>query len=307
LSCPTDVVSGESDSDLKLQVFDRWEKDGGFRPLSWVVDTDPLSAKNLELLDGLRGAFESLTPGCQLAYRDRAGDSFYGTLACFARDRASGLLGFLTNQHVGDFPGNSLWFPDLDFRGVGSVVRNVLEVNVRDRYDLTSTARGTCKVDAGFCELAPSILPAEVNFQLPLLEASPAGAGTEPETLVFRQLGTPRPLDLDTLGPLGEAVIGVGRTRGFQRGLISSFAFEFRDEQGRRHFSDYQIVGEGSGEFSDPGNSGTLIVTSSGLEPVALLWGGAWARRRRGRALENWTEATDINLILDLLEIEIVA
>ena len=39
---------------------------------------------------------------------------------------------------------------------------------------------------------------------------------------------------------------------------------------------------------------------------MALLWGGDWSRRRHDRELENWTTATDVNLILERLNIEIL-
>jgi len=301
LTCPTDVIAGESERDLRLRIFDREGADRGLRPLSELVHTNPLTPGNEELRDGLRGASPRLTPGCQLAYQDQQGAGFSGTLGCFARDRVGGRLGFLTNQHVGEFRDNTLWFPEIGLRNVGLVRQAALEIAAAERYgagmvvdpDDTSDFR----VDAAFCELHQDLNPSDVDFRLPLLTSS--------GQIELRKLGKPLPLDLDTMGPVGKEVICVGRTRGFQRGTIDSFAFEYVGDNGRRHYCDYLIVGGGDEELSDPGNSGSLIVSSDGLRPVALMWGGEWARRRRGRGLENWTNATDINLILDRLDIAI--
>ena len=69
----------------------------------------------------------------------------------------------------------------------------------------------------------------------------------------------------------------------------------------------YLIVGENGVEFSDPGDSGKLILLADGSRfPVALLWGGDWGRKRHGADLENWTYATDIGATLNWLEVDLV-
>jgi hypothetical protein len=314
LECPTDVIAGESERDLRVRVLDSAGNDWGDRPLGELVDTEPLSPANLDLVDDLRGGSAKLTPGCQLAYldeEDRPREG--GTLACFAQDLETGELGLLTNQHIGWADGNRLWFPGVDSRLVGRVERQVLELSTAKRYEPSSwanlaAASGWSTVDAAFCLLAKGVEPdVDVDFRLPTLEFVPAKESKKRvEQRVDRQLGQPLPFDPDTsMGPVGKAVIGVGRTRGFQQGVIEAFAYEHLAAGQVRRFVDYLIVGEGDGVFSAPGNSGTLIVTSEGLRPVAIMWAGQWARRRPGRGLQDWTHATEINFVLKKLNIAI--
>lgn len=152
------------------------------------------------------------------------------------------------------------------------------------------------RVDAGFCRLHPDIdAKKQISRELPL----PDGTSVK--------LGPPLPLDLDSMGAVGEKVVGVGRTRSWQKGRIFAFAFEYLDqENGYREYCDYLIVGDDGVEFSDPGDSGKLVVTEENYAPVAIMWGGEWARRRHGMDLENWTNATDISLTLDRLNVELL-
>lgn len=312
LECPTDVIAGESERDIGVPVVDSAGNDWGHRPLGELVDTEPLSPANLSLLDDLRGGSVKLTPGCQLAFLDREDRAHAGgTLGCFAEDRDTGELGLLTNQHIGWGFGNRLWFPDVNSRCVGRVERHVLEVSTADRWHPSPWARlgaaaGWSTLDAAFCLLAKDVEP-YVDFRLPTLELVPAkGAKQRVERRADQQLGRPLPFDPDSsMGPVGKTVVGVGRTRGFQRGTIGAFAFERRYERQSRRYTDYLIVGEDDGVFSAPGNSGTLIVTSEGFRPVALMWAGDWARRRPGRGLQDWTHATEINFVLETLRINV--
>lgn len=304
-TCPTDVIGGESDRDLQLRVFDRWEGDLGLRPLGELVATNPLGPANLELRDRLRGNTDVLTPGCQLAFKDEAGATLSGTLACFARDRKTRRIGLLTNHHIGKFPGNVLSFPDIGSRPVAVFKRGVLEEPVETRYGKAPAEaaadawQSRVRVDAGFCEFLPSLSPSsDTNPHLPTIEDC---------EVQLRPLGPPFALDLDAMDPVGAKVVGVGRTRSFQRGTIQAFSFEYLDSsRGVRAYTDYLIVGDEDDEFSDPSDSGKLVALKNGLEPVAIMWGGEWSRRRHGRELENWSNATDLGLVLDRLEVDII-
>jgi len=302
--CPTDVISGNSDRDVQLRVFNRWEVDQGLRPLGELVSTIPLTPERLKLRDRLRGNTDVLTPGCQLTFQDEEGAILSGTLACFARDKQDKRLGLLTNQHIGKTPGNVLSFPDIGHRQVAVFARGILDEPVSDRFGRGPDKRldpwqNRLRIDAGFCELVPGLDPdRETNPRLPVIENC---------KIQDRELGPPVPLRLDSMDPIGASVLGVGRTRSFQQGTIEAFSFEFLDaSRGVREYNDYLIIGKDDTAFSDPGDSGKLIVLEEGLRPIAMMWGGDWSRRRRGRELENWTNATDINLILDRLDVDLV-
>jgi hypothetical protein len=117
----------------------------------------------------------------------------------------------------------------------------------------------------------------------------------------------PLQLDLNTMGPLGKPVISIGRTRGIQRGKIVAFGYEWWDGE-ESVYTDYLILGETGGAFSDHGDSGKLIVTDdANRNAVALLWGGWYEKLRKGVGQENWTYAIDINKALDRLEVDIVS
>lgn len=304
LTCPTDVIAGDSDRNLQVRVFDGWETDLGLRPLQQLVATNPLSSQQLELRDALRGNTKELTPGCQLAFRDESGEGFFGTLSCFAQKRTGGQRGFLTNHHIGRFRGNLLFFPTVDHAPVGVFEGGVLLDDVATRYGVAPASGpddwlSRVRIDAAFCAIHPHVdWTRQVDPQLPVIGASGVGR---------QRLGHPLPLNLDSMGPVGEDVVGVGRTRSYQTGTIRAFAFEFVNrEDGHREYCDYLIVNDDQNEFSDPGDSGKLVVTKQGLRPVAIMWGGEWSRRRHGQELENWTNATDVSLILNRLDVDLV-
>jgi hypothetical protein len=109
------------------------------------------------------------------------------------------------------------------------------------------------------------------------------------------------------MGPLGKKVISIGRTRGIQRGTIVAFGYEWYDAEASI-YTDYLVIGEHGGAFSDHGDSGKLIVTDDATHrPVALLWGGWYEKLRKGVGQENWTYAIDINKALGKLEVDILA
>jgi hypothetical protein len=58
--------------------------------------------------------------------------------------------------------------------------------------------------------------------------------------------------------------------------------------------------------FSDPGDSGSLIVLKSNRRPIGLLWGGQTEQLRAGSAQENWTYATRLDNIFKELKLELI-
>lgn len=301
LECPTDVISAETDRGFWLRTyFDaRGNDERGFELDAGLVDTNRLSGANLRLRDQLRGAGDSLTPGSDLSYETSDGRFESGTLGCFARDRGGTRdLGFLTNLHVGEFVGNSLWHPNSPPHWVGSVERGELELPVSELYGLPipfSALVPVLKIDAAFCKLPPQLDQALIDPRLPTLVG---------DQIVLKELARPRRLDPTTMAPVGERVLGVGRTRGVQHGEVVAVSCDYRDGH-RRRYTDLLIVGLDGDEFSDGGDSGKLVVNEA-LEPLGIMWGGAWLRRREGRDLENFTNATEIGRILDLLKVDIV-
>lgn len=304
LFCPTDVISIESDRHLWLRTFSDDAGSSEHFPLSQLsslVDTDRIEGANLRLRDGLRGAMSSLVPGSQLGYRTRDDIQDSGTLACFATiGRGAGqILGFLTNQHVGDFIGNVLFHPEFGGRPVAHVRDSKSDTALQDVYG-AALAEGAVStrltVDAGFCTLAPDVRPL-IDPRLPVL--------IDPATIGTVELGPEMPLDVDTMGTLGEAVLGVGASRGFQRGRVVAVGFDFLRGD-TRSVCDYLIVGDHGREFSDGGDSGKLIVTADRHRPLAIMWGGLWARFSPDRGLENFTNATEIGRVLQILEAKIV-
>lgn len=306
LTCPLDVIAAQRGEDEFFRPLDAWGGElGRLIGRSELVGTDPLGEVNIRLRDRLRGAADKMTPGSQLTYRNREGNVFYGTLACFARDRTSGDVGFLTNRHVGVFDGNSLYHPDLGLAEVGVAQYGIAQISARERhgdliFDRWGDRPSIATVDAGFCKLTDGRWPDQVDPRLSLLDEK---AGK----IVEQPLGEPLAVDLDSMEPVGREVLGVGRTRGLQRGVIAAYAHEYVADDGLRHYDDYLVVGEGWGEFSDGGDSGKLLVTADDFRPVALLWGGSWQRLRAGRELENWTTATEIGFILEALDLEILS
>ena len=137
LTCPTDVVSTETDRDFWLRTFrdEHGAEERDLERFPSLVDTDRLQGANLRLRDQLRGAGDRLTPGSRLGYRTLDDEFFQGTLACFARHTPSGREGFLTNYHVGEFGGNTLWHPGFGDHKVGTLRQGIRQAQgLRELY-----------------------------------------------------------------------------------------------------------------------------------------------------------------------------
>ena len=295
-----DVVEGGKFDDTILRTIDPETEDDRLVWWSDLRGDAALSEAKLNLRERLRGWSDRVTPGSQIAGIDLAGDGYLGTLGCFARDRGSGELGFITNQHVGDHEGNVLYFPLPGARRVGIVQRMREFVLDQARFaGLINEPTARFRIDCAFVALHDDLPGDDIDTAVPVLR----GDG-EAE---LRRLGSPAALNLESMEPIGQRVVGVGRTRSFQRGTIVAFAYEYHDEHGDSRYTDYLIVGEEGDEFSDHGDSGKLIMTDDDdLRPIALLWGGWQERLRRGREQENWTYAIDIGYVLDKLGVDIV-
>jgi hypothetical protein len=299
LTCPTDVVEGGKYEDTRIWAHDEHTAEDFLVGWEKLRGPAPLTDSQLWLRGKLRGWSEKVMPGAQLAAFDSADDSYYGTLGCFARRKEDGMLGFVTNHHVAGKVNNILYFPETFGRPIGITAKVFEWIADQTRLGgIVDEPKAKYVLDSAFVELSVDIEDAEVEPRLPVLD--------DGDQIVYKKLGDPLELDLDTMGPVGHEVVGVGRTRSFQRGTIAAFGYEYHDEGTTSRYTDYLIIGEDGNEFSDPGDSGKLIVLRDGLRPVALLWGGWRERLREGRGQENWTYAIDINLVLERLDVEIV-
>lgn len=303
LSCPVDVVEGGKAEDIIFRTVNSATGADEFQSWMSLRHTPQLSQKNMELREALRGWRDVVGPGAQLGGVNPAnGSGYVGTLGCVVRDRVTGDLGILTNHHVPQSPGHVLHFPDPLSVPFCETVRSEEFLDDEDRFpgDIDEH-QARFRVDCAFAKLSPNINRSDVDPRLPVLSE-------DGERIEHRRIGEPLALDLDTMGPLGRRVIGVGRTRSFQRGTIVAFAYEHQDAPSDARYTDYLIIGDEPDEFSDPGDSGKLILTDEEEpKPVALLWGGWWEKLRSGKDQENWTYAIDINIVLDLLNIDIVS
>ncbi|MCK4763817.1 MAG: hypothetical protein KAW12_16565 [Candidatus Aminicenantes bacterium] len=250
------------------------------------------------LLDRLRGNSDKISPGSRLAFYDEYWNNISGTLACFAMNK-TGCFGFITNKHVGIFEENEIRFPENDGKLLGIVKSNLGTILEQDRFPaILKSSKGTFQVDAGFVELYNKInIKNDIDLRLPILDKN--------NQIQMQPLGPPFKLDLNTMEPIGKKVIGVGQMRSYQEGKIFAFAYQMTPTL--EESIDYLIIGTEDDEFSDPGDSGKLIVTADGnYQPLAILWGGDYERFRHDKRQENWSYATDINLVLDKLELSIV-
>ncbi len=306
LTCPTDVVQGRKyDIHRDIHLLDITPGSRyGYLPTVSRQDffgPPPLqTAGQIALLEQVRGWSKTITPGAQLYHPN----GWLGTLGCFVR-KSSGTKGILTNQHVAGPVGSMLYFPNSNGMPVATVRETFELINDEVRFPgIVDEPTAEYRVDCAFAELHPTVDLADLDAKIPILDAN--------DNIVLKELGNPLPLDLDTLGPLGIPVLGVGRTRSFQRGIVAGFAYSFDVYYYRmglppvKSYTDLLIAGEDNDQFSAPGDSGKLIVTDDNdLRPVGLLWGGWKERLRQSRMQEDWTYAIDINKVLDLLKVSI--
>ena len=305
LYCPLDVVEGTKYSpfsDVNLLDVSGADYIGAALVVTRqdLLGSPPLSSPaRLRLLETLKGWSATVMPGAQL-YHPRG---HYGTLGCYAIDPL-GKLGFITNKHVAGEVGDHLTFPEEKGVVLGHVKRVVDLIADEVRFPgIVDEPESHYNVDSAFVELLPNLSLDDIEPRLPLID--------DQDELTLTNLGSPLPLDLDTLGPLGTSVVSVGCTRSFQKGHIAAFAYTYSVDRWNdvieKQYTDFLIVGKNEEEFSNKGDSGKLIVIDDDARrPVALLWGGAYQKVRTGRAQEKWTYAIDINKVLDLLGVSII-
>ncbi len=275
--CLTDVVTG-----------------GKKESLADIDPLPPLSQENQDVIDELRSGNIGLIGGIQLAFYEggiqQPSNAFVGTAGIAVRHRETKKVGFLTNQHVADEPGRTIYHPrHLNAR---------LGFTKRVRTRVTDAAWYQGVIDESFSSVRCDCAFVQVSDALQSL--------VKPGLHVIGNTGSVLPINPDTMDIIGQKVISIGRTRGVQRGTIVAYAYEFQDDFFSR-YTDLLIIGEEGKVFSWKGDSGKVIVTDDAeLRPVALLWGGWQERLRKGREQEMWSYAIDLGKILDLLNLDVL-
>ncbi len=216
-----------------------------------------------------------------------------GTAACIVKSGTK--VGLLTNWHVAGFPGTEIRRPAPRPARVGRTARTCMFAphTAADPDDLESFTNARHRLDAAFVALDPATDPATVH---------PGVHGLGP-------LGRPFVLDLDTMGPIGRGVVGVGQRLGLQRGLIAAYGYEWRiDPESDAFFAtDYLILGRDGAPFAAAGDSGKLVVTDDArAQPIALLWGGQRQEFWSAQAQESWAYASAIGTVLKRLRLRIL-
>lgn len=248
-------------------------------------DPPPLDKPNREIVKRLRGGGIGLIGGAQIGGYDYAGRAYVGTMGCVVADSEE-RAGLLTNQHVAGAVGRPIYCPEPGRNMIGRTSKALELVADEIHYEgLVDEENASIRVDCGFVRLTPEAASAAV-----------------PGLYELGALGEVLPVAIGTMDVIGLDVVSIGRTRGVQEGKVVAYAYEWSDEEKWSVYTDLLIIGdEPGGAFSARGDSGKLIVTSAGLRPVALLWGGWQERLRKGYEQENWTYAIDIAKVLGYL------
>ncbi len=282
--------------------------DPGIRcPLSVVEGSKASSPpevqeKHNDLLSMLRGRGPTLWCGSQLAALDNDGRELLGSLGGFVRRKTDGKIGFITNDHV-SFGGSLLFHPNRSTGiSVGFRTNQYLHaVEPEEWYGPFAAEIGDTKVrvDCEFLRLDLN-LPPEVEIRPELPTLGKLGPRYE-INLTANMLTDASPL-------IGAEVLKIGRTTGLTYGRIWAFGYEWKDEELVTRYTDFLIAPDRvTGEpFSQPGDSGSLVVMKNGLRPVALMWGG-YLQQLRGQRQESWTYATRLDRILDNLGVELLS
>ena len=282
------------------------------RPVT-AKDIPPLDEANQELVTKLQwfdGTLDHIPVGAQVGFGDWDEDEiegYVGTIGYVVRSTRKGeegMVGVLTNQHVGVRSGHSLYIPGYDQQSIRvGLTRRVMEYMPDDQWlEGIDEAYAFVHTDAAFVEVEESLHELLRN-EWPVPEGS---------------FGAPLPIELDTMDVIGLKVKKVGRTTGLQRGTVVAFGYGVTGDSehidravGREpanFYTDLVIAPEQKGKsFSASGDSGSAILTDDGENrPVGLLWGGWPEDIGRGRGVEDVTFAIGVSRVLKAMELELL-
>lgn len=273
-------------------------------------DLDPDTRKLVATLQWLDGTLDHIPSGAQVGFGEWYEDDieeYVGTVGYIVRSTKPGergMLGILTNQHVGVRSGHSLYIPGYDQQSIRlGLTRRALEYIPDDRWlEGVDETYAYVRTDAAFVEVDPALHGL-------LRNAWPVPGG---------QFGEPRAIDLDSLEVIGMPVKKVGRSTGLQRGTVVAFGYGIAGESeqidravGREpanFYTDLLIAHREKGKsFSAGGDSGSaILVDDEKNQPIGLLWGGWPEDIDRGRGVEDLTYGIDLRRVLRAMELELV-
>jgi hypothetical protein len=207
-----------------------------------------------------------------------------GTLGCFVKDRATGEILILSNNHV------------LANENNAQVGNKIIQPGKFDGGKVSSDTIGQL---GRFVKLKPT----GTNLVDCALASIKAGINSNP-----RKLGS-----FGNIAGLGPAVVvdgtdvrKVGRTTGETKGRVTAFELDnvvVAYDIGNLRFDDQiEIEGAGSNAFSDGGDSGSLIFDKQ-LGAVALLFAGGDEGGSNNMGL---TYGNPIRAVLDALKVDLV-
>jgi hypothetical protein len=190
------------------------------------------------------------------------GGNFVGTLGCFVRrgPGTSGPLFILSNNHV---------LADVNRFPLGTQFTQPFSANPAD-------------VVARLTEFEPIRFPAPGSQPRNVIDAAIASVTDSRQVVLGRMLNIPN-YTPQLLAPRpGMAVIKAGRTTGVTRGMIRAIRvrgvlvnYGTRQNPIIATFDNaITITGAGGAPFSNPGDSGSVILDQSSGRPVALLFAG---------------------------------
>ncbi len=274
LICATDVVTGSMPDDDK--------------------SPPPLSLENQRLVKALDSGQGGVIGGMELwTSKDGGMSSYTGTGACVVRQRATGKLCVLTNQHVAKNKGQTVNCSISGLSPLGKTTDSILiaPATPDNPDDLESFTDAQQRLDCGLVQLSSAALPLAQSgvYSLPAL-------------------GPVYSASIDSMAVIGQKVLGLGQKRGLQRGTIIAYGYEWEtaDDDIAPYATNYLIVGEGKQPFASQGDSGKLILTDDNTyRPIALLWGGEEENFWGGSAQQVWNYASDIGQVLQQLNVEI--
>jgi hypothetical protein len=207
-----------------------------------------------------------------------------GTLGCFVKDRATGEILILSNNHV---------------------LANENDAAEGDKIIQPGTIDGGTRSSDTIGQLKRFVKLKKTGVNL--IDCALASIKTSIKSNQ-RKLGT-----FGNIAGLGPAVVvdgtdvrKVGRTTGETKGRVTAFELDnvvIEYDLGNLRFDDQiEIEGAGTKAFSDGGDSGSLIFDKQ-LGAVALLFAGGDEGGSNGKGL---TYANPIRAVLDALKVDLV-
>jgi hypothetical protein len=211
-----------------------------------------------------------------------------GTLGCFVKDRTTGKIGILSNNHVlanvnKGLPGDNILHPGPADGGTAAVAK-------LDRFVTIALGGAPNLVDCAYAELLPAAPPAD---RRPLKDSLGLAVGS---------------LTLPTRAPaaVNDPVRKAGRTTGYSQGQVQAVGVNnlmVSMGTGSARFDGQMAIESLNGNsFSKGGDSGSIILDSN-FRPIALLFAGSPSGGFDGMGL---TFANPIDTVLNALKVDIV-